>query len=188
RTYPSALNRAGRIFGADDYEAGLKYLEEAAVEALRLSDGRFWCASLIEYAELSYRAWVSTGNSGFRAAIDGKADAIRQATSEYHFADLVGRWLIVTANLAVRDWATDADDALLDSAIRDYTEGFRLLAQGQFGSSGASSIPPRFDNFSSMFASLPADVRRRWLGELYRSWRTIGDGSTALLACLEQLY
>lgn len=188
RAYPSALNRAGRIYGADDYEAGLKYLEEAAVEARRLSDGWFWFASLIEYVELGYRAWVATGDPELRTAIGGKADDIRQAMSEYHFADLEGRWLIVIASLALHDWTSYGDHALLDSAVRDYAEGFRLLAQGQFGSSGASSIPPRFGHFSSLFASLPADEKQRWLYDLYRSWRDIGDGSTTLLACHEQLY
>jgi hypothetical protein len=188
RGYPSALNRAGRIFGADDYSAGLEYLEAAAVTARRLSDGWFWCSSLIQYVELCYRAWVTTERLELRTAIDGKGDDIREALSEYYFADLEGRWLIVTANLALRDGLANGDDALLDSAMRGYAKGFRLLAQGQFGSSGASSIPPRFAHFSSMFASLPAGEKLRWLDELYRSWRNIGDGSTALLACLEQLY
>ena len=187
RAYPSALNRAGRIF-AYDYKTGLEYLEEAATEARRLSDGWFWCASLVEYVELACQAWLATEDPEYRAAIDEKADDIRQSMSEYHFADLEGRWLIVTANLALQDWIAHRDDALLDPAMRGYAEGFRLLAQGQFGSSGASSIPPRFTDFSSMFASLPTAEQQRWVGELHRSWRNIGDGSTALLACLEQLY
>jgi tetratricopeptide (TPR) repeat protein len=188
RAFPSALNRAGRIFGDDDYETGLKYLEDAAVTARRLSDGWFWCSSLIQYVELSYRAWVATGHPELRTAIDDKADEIRESLSEYYFADLEGRWLIVIANLALRDWEAYGDDTLLDAAMRDYAEGFRLLAQGQFGSSGASLIPPRFGHFSSMFAQLPAGEQQRWLGELHRSWRNIGDSSTALLACIEQLY
>jgi tetratricopeptide (TPR) repeat protein len=198
RAYPAALNRAGRIFGANDYRAGLKHLEEAAVEARRLSDGWFWIASLIEYAELGYRAWLATADPALRTAIAGKADDISAGIAEYHFADLEGRWLIVTANLALRDWLAEEDKALLDSALLDsalldsalggYAVGFRLLAQGQFGSSGASSIPPRFAHFRSMFAALPGGVQQRWLSELHGSWRNIGDGSTVLLACLEQLY
>jgi tetratricopeptide (TPR) repeat protein len=188
RAYPSALNRAGRIFGADHYETGLEYLEEAVAEARRLSDGWFWVASLVEYVELAYMAWLETGYPELRRAIDGKMDEIRQSTSEYKFADLEGRWLIMTANLAMRDWETNRDDALLDSALHSYAKGFSLLAQGQFASSGVSSIPSRFNHFSSIFASLPASERARWLGELGRSWREIGDDSATLLACLEQLY
>lgn len=183
RAYPSALNRAGRIFGAD-YEVGLEYLEQAAVEARRLSDGWFWFASTIEYVELAYRAWVATEHPELRAAIDSKADDIRRSMSEYHFADLEGRWLIVSANLALQDWRAYPDNALLDSALQGYAEGFRLLAQGQFGSSGASSIPQRFAQLRSIFTSLPAGEQERWLSELHRSWRSIGSGSTTLLTCL----
>jgi tetratricopeptide (TPR) repeat protein len=193
RAYPSALNRAGRIFGAEDVMEGLEYLDAAAFEARGLSDGWFWSASLIEYAELAYRAWVETGDANFRAAISGKADQIRQSGNEFHFADLEGRWLIVSANLAMRDWIASADGAvpdvtLLDAVMHDYAEGFRLLAQGQFGSSGAALIPSRFSHFSSLFASLPEDEKRKRLRELLRLWRNIGDGSTILLACVEQLY
>jgi tetratricopeptide (TPR) repeat protein len=188
RAYPSALNRAGRIFGVDDHNAGLGYLHEAAVEARRLSDGWFWFASLIEYVELAYRTWVATGSPELRTAIDGKAEEIRRGISEYYFADLEGRWLIVTANLALRDWTARRDDTLLDPAMRDYAEGFRLLAQGQFGSSGASLIPSRFAQLKSMFPALPASEQERWRSELHRSWSNIGDGSTALLSFLVQLY
>ena len=73
RAYPSALNRAGRIFGSRDPESGLDYLRRGAERAQGLSDGWFWMASLIEYAELCYRAWsdgknpaISPANSGDR--------------------------------------------------------------------------------------------------------------------------
>ena len=69
RYYPSALNRAGRIFGQDDFDAGLRYLADGIDQARRLSDGWFWFANLIEYVELSYRAWAKTGRREYRDQI-----------------------------------------------------------------------------------------------------------------------
>jgi tetratricopeptide (TPR) repeat protein len=191
RAYPSALNRAGRIFGANDVAQGLEYLAQAAIEARRLSDGWFWFASLIEYVDLAYGAWAATRRPDLRAAIDGvdgKATEIRHAMREYPYDDLRGRWLILAANLALWDWESYGDDTLLDSALRDYTEGFRLMAQGQFGSSGASLLDSQFGEFRRLFFTLPTDEQERWRDAFSRSWRNIGAGSTVLLACLEQIY
>ncbi len=46
---------AGQIIGATNADVGLKYLEDGISEAHGLSDGWFWFANLVEYAELSYR-------------------------------------------------------------------------------------------------------------------------------------
>jgi tetratricopeptide (TPR) repeat protein len=188
RAYPSALNRAGRIFGAVDVAQGLEYLDLAVAEARRLSDGWFWFASLIEYVELAYRAWVASKRPEFRTAINEKRVQIQSAKDEYDYADLHGRWLIVTANLALWDWDATRDPVHADSALRDYTEGFRLLAQDQFGSSGASLVESRFSDFTYLFRTLPDDEQERWRGEFRRSWRNIRNGSTSLLACIELLY
>ena len=86
RGYPSALNRAGRIFGAEDFDAGLGYLVEGIEQARRLADGWFWFASLVEYVELSYRAWVETGRDDYRNQISVRTDDVKQAMSEYQLS------------------------------------------------------------------------------------------------------
>ena len=60
RAYPSALNRAARIFAEKDPDLAMRYLQEGIAEARKLSDGWFWFANLIEYAELSYLQWERT--------------------------------------------------------------------------------------------------------------------------------
>jgi len=57
---PSALNRAGRIFGRTTASrTGIP--RQGIDEARKLSDGWFWFANLIEYAELSYKVWLGSG-------------------------------------------------------------------------------------------------------------------------------
>lgn len=188
RAYPAALHRAGNIFAADDVDAGLGYLEESVNWARRLSDGWFQFASLLDYVELSYRGWETTGRSGYRDAINGIGSTIRKDMADYNFSDLLGRWLIIRGNLKLHDYLDTDDRNCLDSAQIDYDEGFRLLAEGRFRSSGSSALEARFDQFSTLFARLSADDRARWLRDLRTSWRAVDDGATTLLACLEQLY
>jgi tetratricopeptide (TPR) repeat protein len=197
RAYPSALNRAGRIYGKDDADAGLRYLVEGIDQARMLSDGWFWFANLVEYAELSYRAWVETGRDEYRDGIDVMAPAIEeavtefidQAISEWQYPDLRGRWDIVRGHLAVQDWKRSRDDALLDVALDAYTQGFGLIAQGgHVGSSGTSVIPGEFTTFRELYRGLPPDVQAAWRESLRRAWRDLEEGSTLLLARLEELY
>jgi tetratricopeptide (TPR) repeat protein len=188
RAYPAALHRAGNILAADDIDVGLGYLAESVDWARRLSDGWFQFASLLDYVELSYRAWETTGRSHYRDAITNIGSSIRKDMSDYNFSDLLGRWLIINGNLALHDYLDTDDLNCLDSAQTNYDEGFRLLAEGRFRSSGSSALEARFDQFSTLFTRLPGDDRARWLKDLRNSWRTVEDGATTLLACLEQLY
>ena len=88
RGYPSALNRAGRIYGGDDPGTGLRHLSEAIEQARRLSDGWFWFTSIIEYVELCYRAWTRTEDDRYLEWIAGREPDAAQAMSEYQFPDL----------------------------------------------------------------------------------------------------
>jgi hypothetical protein len=184
RAYPSALNRAGRIVGQQDQEAGLGYLREGIRWARRLSDGWFWFANLIEYAELSYRAYVQTGDRQHRDQIDGQADAIGEATERYRFPDLEGRWNLLRGHLAIHDAVVEDDPSGLSEALESYKTGFMQIAEGYVGSSGAPVIPREFEGFRELFVQLPAAVRARWLRDFRQAWR----GSTQLLARLEELY
>lgn len=197
RGYPSALNRAGRIYGKEDSDTGLRYMAEGIEQAHALSDGWFWFANLVEYAELSYRAWVETGWREYRDGIVRQAPVIERAMTEYideaideyQYPDLRGRWDIVRGHLAIHDWLVTRDDGLLSSALEAYTQGFGLIAQGgHVGSSGTSVIPGEFETFGKLLAQLPPDIQATWREALRNAWRELEEGSTQLLARLEELY
>jgi tetratricopeptide (TPR) repeat protein len=188
RSYPSALNRAGRIFGHQDLGAGLGYLAEAIDAARRMSDGWFWCASLLEYLEMSYRAWSETRNVDYLDQIDARRADIDQAMSEYEFEHLRGRWYLLQGHLAVHQWEETADDRHLDVALSRYADGFMLMAQGYVASSGATAIPNEIKKFNDMLGKLPPAIRSEWLEHLGREWSRAETGSTLLLAQLEELY
>jgi tetratricopeptide (TPR) repeat protein len=192
RHYPSALNRAGRIFWRDDVGAGLGYLAEGIEWARQLSDGWFYCANLIEYVELSYRAWQREDDDAYLGQIRTRSAEIEQAMDEYRFADLRGRWLLLQGHLAVHRWLEEGDDHELEQALNHYREGFGLIAQDYVGSSGASAIPNEFRKFRRLFERLPPDIQANWRAVLRVAWRQIGGegeegGSTLLLARLEEL-
>jgi hypothetical protein len=188
RGYPSALNRAGRIYAATDQDAGLKYLAEGIGAARRLSDGWFWFANLIEYAELCYRAWEKTGEGAYRDRIRAREGEIGRAITEYAFPDLMGRWELLQGHFGVRDSADLHDDWGLRRALEHYKEGFILIAQRHIGSSGAASITGEFRTLAGLMDKLPPETRQEWLAELRRAWTGKGPASTLLLARLEELY
>lgn len=188
RVYPSALNRAGRIFGQEDLEAGLGYLAEGIDSAYGLSDGWFWFANLIEYVELRYRAWIKTRRRVHFDEIASREGAIRQAMAEYEFPDLRGRWYLLQGNLGIRDWTVTDDESQLNTALENYKKGFGLIALGYVGSSGASNIPSEFRKFKEHLALLTPEIRRGWYDQLRDAWSDLQEGSTLLLARLEELY
>jgi tetratricopeptide (TPR) repeat protein/energy-coupling factor transporter ATP-binding protein EcfA2 len=188
RGYPSALNRAGRIFGEEDHDRGLEYLRLGIDVAKELSDGWFWFANLIEYAELSYAAWLKTGNPAYRDGIGGCASGVRQAAADYRYPDLRGRWLVVQGNLQVRTWQADHEMRRLDEALDLYTRGFALIAEGYMGSSGAAAIPGQFEAFRGLLHELPSDIHLQWLQHLRQEWGALPASSELLLARIAELY
>jgi len=190
RAYPSALNRAGRIFGEKDPELGLRFLRESAERARGLSDGWFWVASLVEYAELCYRAWSQTGNAGYLEQIRPIASELKEtAEANIEFAELRGRWSVLQGHLGVHEALATGSQAALEAALDNYRLGFPLIASGWVGSYGASAIHGQFRKFIDLVWLLPLQTRERWLRELYRSWSGLEESSaTQLLARLEELY
>jgi hypothetical protein len=196
RAYPSALNRAGRIVGDRDVEAGLRHLEDGISAAEQLSDGWFWCANLVEYAELSYRAWIgSAAAPRYRANIDQQSATIDRVVADYSFPDLKGRWSLLKGHLAARDYERSAEDdrlgeaqAYLDAALTHYEEGFADLATRHVGSSGTASLSAEFLVFEEIFNDLPEHVRADWQARLRSAWAALpGEKSMLLLAHLEEL-
>ncbi len=188
RGYPSALNRAGRIFGQEDIEAGLKYLAEGIDSARQLSDGWFWFANLIEHVELCYRAWEETGQQAYLDQILSRRPEIAVASEEFEFPDLRGRWKILQGYLRIGEWRISGDASSLDAALEFFKVGFAEIAQQHVGSSGAAAIPGVFGKFATMVWGLPDPIRAQWQEELRRSWSGDSQGATLLLARLEELY
>ena len=190
RWYPSALNRAGRIFGKADPDTGLRYFDASITEARRVADGWFLSASLIEYLELSYRVWTETGDIRYRDRISARVEDVLDAIREYRFSDLRGRWALLQGHLAVHDAVAAGTTDGLDDALDHYSQGFLVLADRRVGSHGSAAIAGEFERFHHLFAQLPADVQAEWYTTLRDKWSApaSGDRSTSLLARLEQLY
>jgi chloramphenicol 3-O-phosphotransferase len=189
RGYPSALNRAGRIFSQDEPDKALGYLKVGIAEAERLSDGWFWFANLIEYAELSYWLWDRTGQDHYRTAIADLADHVDRVAQLYSFPDLTGRWSLLHAHLATADYLKTGNESKLRAALEGYQAGFADIARKHVGSSGQASIAAEFATFRRIFFQLPEIVRADWQDALRQAWTAAGgDGSTMLLARLGELY
>jgi tetratricopeptide (TPR) repeat protein len=188
RGYPSALNRAGRIYGKEDFDVGLEYLADGIKEGYRLSDGWFWFANLIEYVELCYRAWVTTRRQDYLDQITGHESDIVQAMTEYEFPDLRGRWHLLQGNLLVQHSLHTGDESGLDNALEYYKNGFILMAQEYVGSSGAAAVAHEFGTVGELIKPLPQRIRTEWQAVLRRAWSLQKSGATLLLAGLEELY
>jgi hypothetical protein len=188
RAYPSALNRAGRIFAERDPDLAMQYLREGIAEARKLSDGWFWFANLIEFAELSYARWELTRREEYREGILALSAEIELVSNDFTFHDLTGRWRLIMGDLAVADYEQSGDEARLAEALDHYKTGFANIAERNVGSSGAAAIPAQFAAFKQVFSGLPESVKADWLRELHASWGQDGAGSTLLLARLEELY
>ena len=188
RAYPSALNRAGRIFGTKNPDSGLGYLLEAAERAQELSDGWFLLASLTEYAELCYQASSDKKDPQYLDRIRSIVDKWQEPEiAELEFPELRGRWRVLQGHLDIEK-AIAGNEAALNSALENYRAGFPLITHGWVGSYGASAIPREFRKFSDLVWQLPAEVRTHWREELYRSWSGQHESATQLLARLEELY
>jgi tetratricopeptide (TPR) repeat protein len=188
RGYPSALNRAGRIYGAEDVDEGLKYLAEGIEEARRLSDGWFWFANLIQFAELSYRAWVGKEDESYLERMQDREPEIAAAMDEYDFPDLKGRWDLVRGHVLVRRALAARNEDGLDRALEFYKTGFVLMSRDYVGSSGAAAVAGEFKRLGVLVRPLPKTVRERWQTELRRAWTEQKSSATILLAGLEELY
>jgi tetratricopeptide (TPR) repeat protein len=194
RGYPSALNRAGRIIGHSNPDAGLRYLEDGINEAQRIADGWFWFANLVEYAEMCYRQWRETGRAEYRASISAKVGQIDQVAEDFSFSDLRGRWSLIQAHLIVHDYLDalappqEVDVTALDGALALYESGFVNIAKRPVGSSGAASLKAEFATLQTILTQLPEDVQMAWQAKLRSAWAAAGDVSMVLLARLEELY
>jgi len=187
RNYPSALNRAGRIFGSDDPGAGLDYLGRGIEAARKISDGWFWFANLIEYSELSYRIWLDSRDPDDLARVTSREAEIDAAICDYEFPDLEGRWYLLQGHLAVWRYLDSPNEADLATALRHYTVGFAQIAKRYVGSSGAAAFGGEFETFEELVWRLPDETRAAWREHFLEAWSTADSDSVLLLARLEEL-
>jgi tetratricopeptide (TPR) repeat protein len=188
RSYPSALNRAGRIFAAFKPDEGLSYLDQGIREAHQLSDGWFWLANLVEYAELCYRQWLDTRLDEFLENIAARAEEIDRVAADLSFPDLAGRWSLLQGHLAVHAYLGGGPADRLSEALSHYESGFVNLARRHVASSGPASLKGEFATFRKIFSELRPEVQRTWLAHLRTAWAEAGDVATVLVARLEELY
>ena len=196
RAYPSALNRAGRIWGEIDPYQALKYLEDAIWWAKQVDDYWMWFASLIEYVELNYQIWEKSHKLDYRKRITECAYNIQYAMQEYpDFADLCGRWELIQGHLLVHDALENNETKLLITALDHYKRGFALIARGPIGSHGLSAMSMEFKKFGKVFQKLPIDIRKKWCEEFREAWNDPSKGyiteirfATPLNARLTELY
>jgi hypothetical protein len=187
RGYPSALNRAGRIFGHADPAKGIPYLEKGITEAKRLSDGWFLFANLMEYAELCYRAWQQYEDNQYLARIVARRPEIEDVARDSNFPDLAGRWTLLRAHLELNDYRYNRNEETLRAALQLYRDGFVEIAGRSIASSGAASLPYEFEKFRLLFRHLPTQVQADWQTELAAAWLDSGEASTLLLARLQEM-
>jgi tetratricopeptide (TPR) repeat protein len=189
RAYSSALNRAARIHALTDIDLGLKNLAEAIDEARKIGDGWFLSANLMEYLELSYRAWTDTERPEYREGIAARVPDVTDAITTYAFPDLSARWELLQGHLLVHDALASGQHHDLDEAVRRYSLGFRTLADTRVGSHGSAAIAREFVKFRKLFDSLPQMVQRSWYEQLLADWSSEEPKQlTSLLARLEELY
>ncbi|MBZ0285038.1 MAG: ATP-binding protein [Anaerolineae bacterium] len=173
RDYPSALNRAGRIFGYgfEDYERGLAYFSEGADKAKDVFDNQFWLANLIEYAELCYYIWVRTKNSEYLDRLIERSSEIENLVNNLNFPDLVGRWHVMQGHLAMNNSIHSANEnqqrSWLLHALEHYKRGFPQILAGSIGS---SAIPEGLQSFANALLNLPETVGDEVYRELSLAW------------------
>ncbi|MDQ3790637.1 MAG: tetratricopeptide repeat protein, partial [Actinomycetota bacterium] len=190
RWYPSALNRAGRIFGAEDPDRGLEYLRGAVEQAEKVADGWFLSASLIELLELCYQTWTRTGDNRYRTEIRNREQQVLAAIERYRFADLKPRWALLTGHLSVHDALARQDHEALNQTVSTYATALLELAGKRVGSHGAAALTAEFTRFGELFQKVPGDVQRSWYAHLRKAWsaRRDNDPADTLLARLDRLY
>lgn len=200
RSYPSALNRAGRIFfTAGRIDEGLDLLEEGMKEAERIGDGWFLSANTIEYVEYAYEAWNRTGERRYRDKINASADKVITVIDRYRFNDMSARWKILQGHLSTNDTitvlgarpvGTPPEESLFDDAADLYAEGFQALVDESIRSHGAAALAREFAHFRTLYDQLPPDIQISWYRKLSDRWnsRATSEQSPSLHAKLEELY
>jgi tetratricopeptide (TPR) repeat protein len=198
RNYPSALNRAGRIIGLGylDYQEGLKYLEEGIDRARDVADGWFLFANLVQYAELSYQAWVASGRKEkkYLDNISARQQEMYDAYIEYNFPDLQGRWELLQGQLkADRAQAMKAKskkEELINEAFKHFKIGYPLIAKGYIGSHGIVALPEELQKLIPVLRNLPSEKLEEWFEYLQKSWTELDKvrQETSLSSYLTELY
>ena len=180
RSYPSALNRAGRILAGEDPDLGLSYLQEAIKQAEAIADGWFFSASLIELLELSYTSWSKTQRPEYRKMITDWTPKVELAIATYEFADLEPRWHLVQNHLAMYDVLSRQDYPAATLLIDGFASALAKLAHDHVGSHGVAALDTEFGRLATWFQQVPLDVRQAWDRLLCGTWSRQAESASSL--------
>jgi tetratricopeptide (TPR) repeat protein len=191
RAYPSALQRAGRIYAASGRsKEALDYLSQGIEAARAVSDNWFLVAGCVERAELVYRLWVATNDAVHRDEIFEHQGIVEgmEGTAEYAFRDLFGRWHLLRGHVAWHDGKVGGQASRWQDALQEYTKGFSLIATGYYGSHGISALPREGRVLRKHIAGLPQAEAKRWCDALNEAWKGQGHEASILQAIVSSAY
>lgn len=191
RAYPSALQRAARIYAsAGRFEEALDFFAQAIEVARAVSDNWFLVASYVERAELIYRLWETTGDICFRDQIFDDQGIVEEmeGSREYAFRDLFGRWHLLQGHVAWHDGIDGEQSDRWRDALNEYVTGFSLIATGYYGSHGISALPREGEVLRRHIAALPLSEAKHWCSALNEAWSGQGRAASILQAIVSNAY
>ena len=123
RGYPSALNRAGRIFGRRTIPT-LASISDQGIEwaAACQTDGS--CSRTCRVRRARLQGLGKNGHRGISDKIREPGGSDRSSDAEYEFPDLRGRWNLLQGHLGVHEWLASGRRQRAERGAPELQAGF----------------------------------------------------------------
>ncbi|WP_420642382.1 hypothetical protein [Candidatus Leptofilum sp.] len=196
RDYPSALNRAGRIYELKgDYEQAFTAFEEGIEVAQAAQNIWFLMSNIIEFSELAVQLWHDTEIPEHHEKILKHESLVKtyDQNPEYEFKDLFGRWHLVKGHKAWYEGKQavkhnkGSAEASWQTAMEEYALGFSMVAQGYYGSHGIGALPKEGERLKHHVLELPVEEGKRWCNYFHQEWGELDDPAV-LQGIVEDIY